>query len=393
MASAVGAVVAADARGGAVNACSSSWDLVVIGGGPAGSAAAITAARHGIRTLIVDRTDHPRPKVCGCCLSPLALDRLRALGAASVTALGNVVHTVRVDCCGSVTDWQRSGVALSRAALDAALLRAAAEAGARVITGVVAQASPGGEVMLRSGNEARQLNARLVIAADGIGGSSLRSSDRLKWRTLPRARIGFGGVLPADAIELRAGELLMCVRQGGYIGVVSLGDGSVDVAAAAAPEAVRSAGGPAALAARWLAPWVRDGSSIVTSAWSGTPRLTRRRAAATDDRVIVAGDAFGYVEPFTGEGIGWALASGIAAADHAQRVLCGGAAVRAWERTARRMSAWPHARCASMALLVRAPRLLGASLRAAQCMPMIAAHIGRDWGLLRSATVQGGIAP
>jgi flavin-dependent dehydrogenase len=184
----------------------------------------------------------------------------------------------------------------------------------------------------------------------------------------------------------------MCVREGGYIGVVSLGDGSVDVAAAAAPEVVRSGGGPAALAARWLGPWVRDGSSIVTSAWSGTPRLTRRRAAATDGRIIVSGDAFGYVEPFTGEGIGWALASGIAAGDHADRVLRGEASVDGWERTARRMSAWSHARCASMALLIRAPRMLAAVLRAGQYAPMVAARMGRAWGVQQTLSMHGGVA-
>lgn len=375
-----------------MNACSSSWDLVVIGGGPAGSAAAIAAARRGVRTLIVDRSEHPRPKVCGCCLSPLAMERLHALGVSAIASRGESLNTVRVDCCGSITEWQRSGFALSRARLDAGLLEAAAAVGVRVMTGVVADAQPSGSVTLRSGSMSHQVNARLVIAADGIGGSSVRASDRLRWRTLPRARIGFGASLPHDAIDLRAGELLMCVREGGYIGVVSLGDGSVDVAAAAAPEVVRSGGGPAALAARWLAPWVRDGSSIVTSAWSGTPRLTRRRAAATDGRIIVSGDAFGYVEPFTGEGIGWALASGIAAGDHADRVLRGEASVDGWERTARRMSAWSHARCASMALLIRAPRMLAAVLRAGQYAPMVAARMGRAWGVQQTLSMHGGVA-
>jgi len=375
-----------------VNQYPDAWELLVIGGGPAGAAAAITAARLGIRTLIVDRGQHPRPKVCGSCLSPLALERLRALGVHSVTACGAPLRTVRVDCCGSLTQWHRSGVALSRAQLDADLLRAAADAGACVVTGVVAEAQPSGIVTLRSGSAFKQVNARLVIAADGIGGSSVRSSSRLRWRTLPRARIGFGTTIAHDAIDLSADELLMCVRDGGYVGAVSLGGGMVDVAGAASPDVVRSAGGPAALVLSWLDRWIIDRTRVTGAVWAGTPRLTRRRVAATDEQIIVAGDAFGYVEPFTGEGIGWALASGIAAAEHVERVLGGRARVSAWERTARRMSAWPHARCASMALLVRSPRILGALLRVGQCTPALAAHIGGAWGVQRSSALLGGFA-
>ncbi|MFM7479527.1 MAG: NAD(P)/FAD-dependent oxidoreductase, partial [Planctomycetota bacterium] len=241
-----------------MNECSSSWDLVVIGGGPAGAAAAITAARHGLRTLIADRSEHPRPKVCGCCLSPMAIERLNALGVSAIAAHGEQLHTVQVDCLGMLTKWQRSGVALSRARLDSELLHMAAAAGASVMTGVVAEAQPSGIVTLRKGGMAQQLNAGLVIAADGIGGSSLRSSERLRWRTLPRSRIGFGALLAHEAIDIQAGELLMCVRAGGYIGAVAIGGGIVDVAAAAEPAVVRAAGGPAALTLQWLGRRIRD---------------------------------------------------------------------------------------------------------------------------------------
>ncbi|MFM7479494.1 MAG: NAD(P)/FAD-dependent oxidoreductase, partial [Planctomycetota bacterium] len=155
---------------------------------------------------------------------------------------------------------------------------------------------------------------------------------------------------------------------------------------------VRAAGGPAALTIQWLGRRIRDRERVIHSAWTGTPRLTRRRAAATDGRIIASGDALGYVEPFTGEGIGWALASGIAAANHADLVLSGRASVDAWERTARRMSAWSHARCASMALLVRAPRILAAVLRVGQHAPMCAAYMGRAWGVQRTNALLGSAA-
>jgi len=55
------------------------WDVVVVGAGPSGSAAATVVATRGLRVLLLDRENLPRPKVCGCCLSPLALSELDLL--------------------------------------------------------------------------------------------------------------------------------------------------------------------------------------------------------------------------------------------------------------------------------------------------------------------------
>lgn len=59
-------------------AAATPWQAVIVGAGPAGSAVAIRLARAGWRVLLVERSDMPRPKVCGCCLSPQARAELRA---------------------------------------------------------------------------------------------------------------------------------------------------------------------------------------------------------------------------------------------------------------------------------------------------------------------------
>ena len=60
-------------------AATTPWDIVIVGAGPAGTAAASRAATNQLRVLFIDRCPLPRPKVCGCCLSPLALAELAAV--------------------------------------------------------------------------------------------------------------------------------------------------------------------------------------------------------------------------------------------------------------------------------------------------------------------------
>jgi flavin-dependent dehydrogenase len=117
----------------------------------------------------------------------------------------------------------------------------------------------------------------------------------------------------------------MTYGHGGYLGLVRLEDSSIDIAAALDPKFVRSTGSIYQCAADLLDssnwPYLYDLTSLQ---WRGTTALTKKRRAIAGHRVFVIGDAASYVEPFTGEGIAWALASAQAVAPLAVQ------AVRNW---------------------------------------------------------------
>ncbi|MEZ6065906.1 MAG: FAD-dependent oxidoreductase [Planctomycetaceae bacterium] len=114
------------------------WDVVVIGAGPAGCAAAIEAARAGRGVLLVERTTFPRYKVCGGCVNPRALADLADLGCLdAVRATGAPeIDRFRWSAGGRTAEIPLpGGVAISRAALDEILLNSARQAGCTVVEG------------------------------------------------------------------------------------------------------------------------------------------------------------------------------------------------------------------------------------------------------------------
>jgi 2-polyprenyl-6-methoxyphenol hydroxylase-like FAD-dependent oxidoreductase len=122
-----------------------------------------------------------------------------------------------------------------------------------------------------------------------------------------------------------SGTIYMACSGGGYVGLVRLEDGRLNVAAALDLAWVRRAGGldGAIGAIIGRAGWPAI-SLTAGSAWHGTPVLTRRTGMADDERVFLLGDAAGYVEPFAGEGIAWALEAAMAVVPFAE------AAIRCW---------------------------------------------------------------
>jgi len=115
------------------------WHCVVIGAGPAGSAVAIRLARQGLRVLLVDRSKRPRPKACGCCLSPLARAELAAICPPHSLSAALPLTTVRLVSAGrSANIPMPGGGVLSRESLDTALVRQAIAAGADSASKIVA---------------------------------------------------------------------------------------------------------------------------------------------------------------------------------------------------------------------------------------------------------------
>ena len=183
----------------------------------------------------------------------------------------------------------------------------------------------------------------------------------------------------------------MSVHEGGYIGAVRLANGRIDIAAAAHPSVIRSAGGVALLAAQWLGSHMRAGAGFGAAEWRGTPLLTRRRIQLARENVLVAGDASGYVEPFTGEGMSWALATGLAAGNHASAMILSSASSNQWPRIANRIVHSSRMRCWITARLLRHPRLLRSAMHTAQFFPSVADRVASAFGSNLDATIHSRI--
>jgi len=341
-----------------------SVDVVVVGAGPAGSLAAAELARLGREVLLVDRGRFPRDKVCGGCLQPSALAALDegGLGGAIDRALPLrelVLHAGG----GSARIPLSGGAAISRRTLDHALAKAAAARGVELREGVRARLGPcdrdSREVIL---GDCERVRARIVIDASGLAGLAGAA------RPLRGSLVGAGTVL--DGAELPAGVVRMASSRGGYVGMVRAEAGRSIVAAALDPRLVAREGGLAAAAASILAACNLP-PLPAEAVWRGTPPLTRRPSRVWDDRVLAIGDASGYVEPFTGEGMAWALRSALAAAALAAAGWTRDTGPR-WEDMHRRIVGARQRRCRALTLLLRSPVLVRAAVYALGRAPTLA---------------------
>jgi len=356
-------------------------DALVVGGGVAGAAAAIELSRAGMQTLVVDRLVHPREKVCGCCLAPAGVALLKYLQVPEVLRDAMPLDSVRLRTSRGEAVVRRAGsISIARSVLDAGLLAEAARHGALLAWPVRASIETTGAVRLRHDGHERIIHAGICIAADGLQGSSLVSHPHFAWRIRPSSLIGIGAMLPQDSMRMNPGEILMCVHAQGYVGAVQLSDGRIDVAAALRPNAIRSARNPALLIAHILGDAVRHAHAITEASWIGTPLLTRQRWQLADRGVLVAGDAANYAEPFTGEGMSWALATGAAAGVHATRVLRGEATEAQWNRIGRGIVRAARWRCLLTATLLRHPIAVAFAMRGLQTWPGVSTRIANTFG-------------
>ncbi len=363
------------------------WDAIVVGAGPAGALAARQMARGGARTLLVERKAFPRHKVCGACLNGHALSTLAEVGLGDLPAsLGAVsLQELRLATRGACARLRLTmGVAISRELFDAALVQAAIEAGAGFLPETTAHVEESCEsarsVVLQHEGDTGQIAAAVVLAADGLGHGCLSWLPQFDRTARDGSRIGAGcgGTLHSEAYE--PGVIFMAVGRSGYAGLVRVEGGRLNIAAALDRQYVRHTGG--------IGPAVEEiirqaGFPEITGLgmndWHGTAALTRRSGRTAVRRLLLLGDAAGYVEPFTGEGIAWALASGASVARTALRGISGWSSglETEWTMAHDQIVGRRQRLCRLIAAGLRNRWMIGGAVRLLEQMPTMATPILR----------------
>lgn len=400
-------------------------DVLIAGGGPAGSVAAATLARRGLHVLVLDRDTFPRDKLCGEFLSGECLLRLEELGAlASILAL----EPPRISCARFTAPsgaalrlpLPTGGIGISRQALDAILVATAREHGAEVAERTVVRSvdeecqlesrGRAGAVIARAdhrgvpGVKTVTYEARAGIIACGRGSTiASRVEDESRKRSAPRARyIGFKRHHVPASGDARAtpADLSGCVEvhtfRGGYCGVAEIEGGRVNACFLAKERWIRDEG-------------IRTWDEIVRAAASSSrplahrfetldaldePTLTtagvslRPRPRSQGSWVLI-GDAAGMVAPFAGDGQAMAIESGVLAGTLIATLLRSEAPVEAralarlWDRE------WKRAFCRPLLIgrlvqrILLRPEALRAGLAAASFFPPVARAIARSTRLRR----------
>jgi flavin-dependent dehydrogenase len=296
----------------------STWDLVVIGGGPAGASAAITAARAGVQVLLLEKDNFPRHKVCGEFVSGESLQLLNSLLANSLETRQMLSRVPRIDGVRLFLDGRTVHVpieppaaSLARYDMDAALWRAATAAGVETRTDRPVQEVTG-RGPFHIGTAAGGVRARAVIDTAGRWSNLTARPPGLatapKWIGL---KAHFSEPCPPPTTDLYFFE-------GGYCGMqpVPLGDepatSRIVVCSMVRADVATRLEDVFASEPRLFErsrKWTRLSEPISTA-----PLLFRPPVPARDG-VLRAGDAAGFVDPFVGDGISLALRSGALAAE------------------------------------------------------------------------------
>jgi flavin-dependent dehydrogenase len=312
-------------------------------------------AREGRDVLVVDRATFPRPKPCGECLNPGAVAALRRLGLLEpVLALeparlegwsvGGGGRAVRGDFGGSL-----HGLGVPRERLDAALLEEARHRGARLLEGVKVEevapsrsgAGPEVRVRLPAGGSAT-VRPRVVVGADGLRSRVARSLGLVGARPRPTKASLTVRVRWTEGEAPEQGRLR--VHDGITLGVAPVDArgrlGNVTVVADTRRHRGALAGGGDALVRHVLAERLGPPlPEVVGGPWSSGPfRQPVPRPWAPG--VVLVGDAAGYYDPFTGQGIYRALRSAELATPAILATLAGGTAGGPWTELARYGTSW-----------------------------------------------------
>ena len=311
-------------------------DVLVLGAGPAGSATAIALARRGFAVALADRKAFPRGKPCGEFLSPECVPYLDALGEGELLARVGAwpVTGMRLSAAGAISHGRfralggcahgRAGFGIRRERFDLELVHAAARAGATFLPRhefVALQRSPDGCVTgatLRDPDGAeRAIACRFVVGADGVHSRVARAlgvQRAVPWLQQFAVTAHFAGVTPRSSAAVH-------LFPRGFFAATTVDEGlfSVNVVLPKAELRADATHDHDALLQRKLAdaPDLRAAlaNALRTTPWRGIGPFAHEVTSPVSPGALLVGDAAGYCDPLTGEGIYFALFGAKAAAD------------------------------------------------------------------------------
>ncbi|MGN6393243.1 MAG: NAD(P)/FAD-dependent oxidoreductase [Gemmatimonadales bacterium] len=370
-------------------------DVLVVGGGPGGSATAALLARQGYRVRLVDRAAFPRDKACSEYMSPETvrlLDHLGVVGALEAAGAmpldGTTVIAPRGGrllgrFTGAEAPSRATGLAVSRRTLDHALLEAARAAGAEVSERTVVEELlyDGGAVagvVARDGAGRRHaVRARLTVGADGLRSVVARRIGRRRHGRL--RRLAFVAHVEGVREMERMAELHVGPR--GYVGLNRIGGGRTNVAVVVPAE--RGAGAKGRAEAFFLEaieafPGVArrvSGGALARKVLATGPFDAWSGRIVTDGAALV-GDAADFFDPFTGEGIYSALRGAELLAESAGAALADGEPA-----TAARLAGYRRTRRRAFAGKWAIERIIGYAMLCPPLFDRAVARIGRRPGM------------
>jgi flavin-dependent dehydrogenase len=372
------------------------FDVAIAGGGPAGSSCAAFCALAGLRTLVLERERFPREKVCGDCLNPSCWYVLKRLGLAqrvldlphskltSVQFIGIAGHKVIVD----LPTGDDCEVSVKRSLFDDLLLRRARELGAEVREGTIVtvlshtnggktcshgpvarpdlDASQGrGHNVLQPGwkietTSGESFLAQVLIGADGRNSTVARLRNLLPRSARERVALQAHVPLPRNF----GNRIVLQFLREGYSGQAPVNQNELNLCLVGRPSTISK-----------LRQWAQRHFEITADQpWRTITPLTRAPVPCADENLLFIGDAARVVEPFTGEGIYYALRSGELAADAVAKIVKGEdqlLALRAFARAAAEMyrgRLWIN-RLARVAVL--SPRIASFFIQTAGVQPIL----------------------
>lgn len=341
-------------------------DVAVVGAGPAGATAALAARRAGARVILLDASAFPRDKACGDGIAPDALDVLDSLGVPSPVAGFPPVPVLRlVSPRGEVVARPavRPAYTVPRRVFDDRLVTAAVAAGAELRRHRVRRVEPHHDRVVIDG----VLAARVVIGADGAG-STVRRALGIPANPDGHLALAIRGYAPAPAGPPEQRIVTSGRHWPAYAWSFPIGDGTANVGYG---EVLR--GQPLARAHLLdrLATLMPDVDLDTATGWRAHHLpLSTHRPAPGRGRVLLAGDALSLINPFTGEGIFYAVLSGslagAAAAATAATAHLDGSAATAYATALRRRLGRHLRHSGAAARLAQRPWIVDGAVRAAR---------------------------